>query len=205
MPLSNHDLVARLGKLTASGMKHAMDFRQDKRPTAKRNEYMMQLVTERLTNILTEHYVTPAMQWGMDNEELAKIAYTAQTGNDYVDGYFLDHPEIDLFGATPDGFVGKPGLLETKCPTTATFIGWLTAGEVPDEHKPQMTAQLLVTGREWCDFCAYDPRMPEGKQVFIRRFTPTQTYRDKVRDAAIQFLAEVEQAFERVLAAEAVE
>lgn len=200
--LSNEDLIARVGKLTASRMSDAMDYKKNGDPGAERKKYMMELVSERLTDIFVPHFVTPAMQWGGENEELAKIAYMAAKGIDIIDANFIDHPEIEFFGATPDGFVSD-GLIECKCPTTATFLGWLVAGVVPEEHKPQMTAQLLCTGRQWCDFAAFDPRMPEGKRLFIRRYEPSAEERTNVEGHAIQFLKETEALFQRVIEAEA--
>lgn len=200
--LSNEDLVARMGKLTASRMADAMDYTKKGEPGAKRKQYMMEIVCERLTNIMVPHVVTDAMQWGVDNEEIAKIAYMAETGVDLQDGHFVDHPAIEFFGATPDALVAD-GLVEVKCPTTAKFITWLVAGVVPEEHKPQMVAQLLCTGRQWCDFVAFDPRMPEGKRLFVRRYEPTPDERVNVEGHAIQFLAETDALFHNVVEAEA--
>lgn len=201
--LSNEDLVARMGKLTASRMPDAMDYKKNGEPGTNRRKYMMEVVAERLTNVMVPHFVTPAMQWGIDNEEIAKIAYMAETGRDIQDAHFVDHPVIDAFGATPDALV-LDGLVEIKCPTTVKFVEWLIAGTVPDEHKPQMIAQLLCTGRQWCDFVAFDPRMPEGRRLFIRRYEPTPDERVNVEGHAIQFLAEVDALFHKVVEAEAV-
>jgi len=219
--LSNQDLAERCGKLTASRMCDAMAFTagrtlkdgtvRERRPKAERNDYMMAVVSERLTGILIPHYRTPAMLHGEEYEPLAKIAYMAATGRDVIDGTFLDHQTIDGFGATPDGHVldqnevrGMRGHIECKCPTTTTFIEWLTAGVVPEEHKPQMCAQMLVTGCRWCDFVAFDPRMPKDRQLFIRRYRPTAEELNEVEAAAVQFLAEVEELFKRVSEAEVI-
>ncbi len=199
--LNPEDIVARLGKLTGSRMRDAMDFRKDGKPSQAREKLIMEIVAERMTNVLVPHYVTPAMQWGIDNEPLAKLAYMEKTGNKLHPCGFIDHPEIEFFGATPDGLVDA-GLIEIKCPTTTTFLGWIKAGIVPPEHTPQMRAQMLCTGAKWVDFCAFDQRMPEGKRLFIRRYTPTVEELAKVEAAAIQFLAEVEQLFEDVTTAE---
>lgn len=201
--LSNEELMARLGKLTASRMGDAMDYKKDGEPGAERNKYMMELVCVRMTDILIPHFVTPAMLHGIENEPLVKIAYMAHTGADLQDGHFVDHPKIDLFGATPDSLHPEGGLVEFKCPTTMKFMEWLIAGVVPEEHKPQMVAQLLCTDRQWCDFVAFDPRMPERKRLFIRRFEPTHEERVNVEGHAVQFLKEVDELFHRVVESEA--
>ena len=193
----------RIGRLGASHMKTAMSFKKDGQPTAERKKLMMAIVAERLTDIMVSNYVTPAMQDGLTYEPLAKVAYMAATGADVIDCGVFHHPTIEFLSATPDGLVGNDGLLECKCPTTATFLEWVLAGVVPEEHRPQMIIQLLCTGRQWCDFAAFDPRMPEGKRLFIRRYEPTQEERVNVEGHAIQFLKETEALFQRVIEAEA--
>jgi hypothetical protein len=185
-------LKARAGKLTASRMRDAMDVTKAARPSAKWTTLMRELLAERVTGESTRHFVTDAMQWGLDREVEARCAYEAETGRLVADAGFYDHPRIDHFGATPDGLVGSDGLIETKCPTPATFVGWVLAGVVPEEHNAQLIVQLACTGRAWCDFVAYDPRVRDPRRrLFVRRFTPTREEIDAVECAAIKFLAEL--------------
>lgn len=190
-------LADRAGKLTASRMRDAMDVLKTGKPSQKRADYMRDLLAERITGLTTRCYVTPAMEWGLLQEDPAKAAYEAASGNIVTPCGFYDHPEIDNFGATPDGLVDD-GLIEIKCPTTGKFIDWWLAGcVVPDEHKPQICAQLLCTGRAWCDFVAFDPRVQAAsRRLFVARYTPTQSELDAVRDGAVKFLAELEAMFD---------
>lgn len=190
-------LADRAGKLTASRMRDAMDMLKNGKPSQKRADYMRDLLAERITGLSTRNFVTPAMEWGLQQEDAAKAAYEAHTGNLIAPCGFYDHPEIDGMGATPDGLVDD-GLIEIKCPTTGKYLDWWLAGRVvPDEHKPQMIAQLLCTGREWCDFVAYDPRVQSAsRRLFVARYVPTAEERKAVEEAAIQFLAELDAMFE---------
>lgn len=187
---------ARCGKLTASRMKDAMDFKKDGKPSEARTKYMIDLVAERMTGFIVPHYVTPAMEWGKNTEESAKKAYFAATGNIVKPCFFFDHFDIDYYGASPDGTIGADGLLEAKCPTTATHIRWVMADQIPEEHKPQMAAQILCTGRKWVDFVSFDPRIPSTKRLFIKRWIPESEYLEKVEEAAKQFLKEAEAMFD---------
>ena len=187
---------ARIGKLTASRMADAMGFKKDGKPTAARQKYMMEVVAERLTDTVARHFVSDAMQWGKDQEKNAKDAYFQMTGNAVKTCFFFDHFDIDNFGASPDGLIDQDGLLETKCPTSPTHIKWVMSGVVPDEHKPQMLAQSLCTGRKWVDFVSYDPRIASAKRIFIVRYTPADEELRKVEEAAIQFLKEAEAMFD---------
>jgi len=189
-------LSQRAGKLTASRMKDAMDFLKNGNPSYKRTQYMRELLAERLTGLSMPHYVTDAMQWGLDHEDEAVDLFVEMTGRDVRLSRFYTHPEIPDFGATPDRELDD-GLLEVKCPTTATFIEWVTAGKVPDEHRPQMTAQLLCTGKNWCGFIAYDPRIrDERRRLFLRKFVPTPEECAAVEGAARVFLSDLDRMFD---------
>lgn len=190
-------LQQRIGKLTGSKMAAAMSFRKDGSETAERARLKIEIVAERLTDIFVPHYVTDAMQWGIDTEAEAKLAARQLIGIDIKECGFYDHPTIDMFGATPDGLIEDDGLIEIKCPTTPTHIQWLLNDQVPPEYKPQMIAQLLCTGRRYCQFMSYDPRVV-SRPLLYKRYAPSQEERDKVEQAAIRFLREVEQLFERV-------
>jgi putative phage-type endonuclease len=190
-------VAARRGCLTASRMADAMAYLKTKSKDGQlveaeaRRKLKFDLLAERLTGIAVSHYVTPAMQHGIEQQPHATAAYEAATGEIVGPEVFVLHPRIDWFGATPDGLIGDAGIVEIKCPTTPTFLRWVTEGEVPAEHKPQMLAQLACTGRAWCDFIAFDPRVPEPHQLFIRRFEPEQSEIARIEVEAEKFLAEL--------------
>lgn len=191
-------LADRAGKLTASRMKDAMDYRKDGKAGSFRVKYLHELLAERLTGFSVNHFVNDAMQWGLDHEDEAVDCLVERYPQyEPVTSHFYDHPVIANFGATPDRELGYDGLLEVKCPTSTTFLGWVIGGVVPEEHKPQMCAQLLCTGRKWCGFVAYDPRIrDETKRLFLRKYTPTQDELDRVEKAAEVFLIELDNLFD---------
>lgn len=193
---------ARTGKLTASRMADAMAYTKDGKPASARVKLLQELVAERLTDAIVPHYVTADMTWGIEQEPYAKAEYTLRTGREVLPCFFFDHFDIDNFGASPDGLV-EDGLLEAKCPRTATHIAWVADGGVPKEHKPQMLAQMACTGRRWCDFVSFDPRIQGPKRLFVVRFVPTPAELEKVEDEARKFLAEAEALFEMMTAVEA--
>jgi predicted phage-related endonuclease len=196
--LSPDDIQDRVGKLTASRMYLAMKFLKSGKESKARIDYKFALVAERMTDVVVPHYVTSYMEHGIEFEPEAKKRYTEITGRSIRPTGFLDHPEIEFFGATPDGFVDD-GLIEIKCPATSTYMKWLVKDGVPEPHKPQMIAQMLVTRKPWVDFVAYDPRMAPSNQMFVRRFVPTPEELLNVEQHAIQFLQEVEMLFDQVV------
>ena len=160
---------ARLGKVTASRVADVMA-KTKAGYGASRANYMAELIVERLTGRPEDSFQSPAMTWGTNTEPLARAAYEAHKGVLVEEVGFVPHPTIPMAGASPDGLVDMDGLVEIKCPNTATHIETLMTGNVPLKYVLQMHWQMICTGREWCDFVSFDPRMPEGMQLFVARF-----------------------------------
>lgn len=184
---------ARLGKVTASRITDVMATLKSGGEASGRKNYRAQLVVERLTGQPTESYMNAAMQWGVDNEASARECYEFATGWPVTQVGFVDHPSISLSGASPDGLVGVDGLVEIKCPNTATHIEYLLSGAVPADYVKQMLWQMDCTGRTWCDFVSYDPRMPIDLQLFVARLERDDLQLSSIRSAVSGFLAEVDE------------
>jgi putative phage-type endonuclease len=196
-------LSQRCGKLTASRMADAMDMTAKGADSAKRKALKVELLAERLTGDAVPHFVNSFMQWGLEQEPAAKAAYELASGQMILPCGFYDHPQIADFGATPDGLISQ-GVIEFKCPQTTTHIGWILAGGVPEQHRPQILAQLACTGRERAVFVSFDPRIKdERKRLFIAEWVPERTEIEAVEEAARKFLEEVEQMFQQLTEREA--
>lgn len=166
--------------------------------SASRVNYLAQLVAERLTGVVEPTFSSGAMQWGTDTEPLARAAYEIRTGEMVDQVGFILHPEIAFAGASPDGLINADGLVEIKCPNTATHIEYLRAGKVVEKYKPQMAWQMASTGRVWCDFVSYDPRLPERMQLFVVRYARDDEYIKGITDEVKKFLAEVDEAIKEL-------
>jgi putative phage-type endonuclease len=189
----------RIGCLTASRMKSARAMlKSGKGETQERYNYKIELITERLTSKEVEHYVSKAMQDGIDREPAAGEAYEVLTGTLIEMGGFMAHPSIRWLGASPDRLIGSDGLVEIKCPTECTFTEWLLSDEIPEEHVDQMVTQLICTERAWCDFVAYHPDFPPDKQLIVRRFIPSAEQIAAVEADAQRFLAEVQALYQQL-------
>lgn len=183
---------ARLGKVTASRFGDVLAVLKSGGEAANRKNYRAQIVLELLTGASQESYQNASMQWGTDTEPLARLAYSLQTGNHVQEVGFIEHNKLAA-GASPDGCIDDLGLVEIKCPNTATHMATLKENKVPVEYMPQIQGQLWITDREWCDFVSYDPRMPEGAQLFIQPVLRDHTYILNLEANVVQFLAEVEE------------
>lgn len=184
--------AARLGKATASKIAD-LTATTKSGPAASRTNYAAQLVAERLTGEPAETFTSTAMQWGTDTEEEARNAYCFFRDADVVEVGFVDHPTVAMSGASPDGLVGDDGLLELKCPNTATHISTLTGKSVPSKYVKQIMWQLACTGRQWCDFASYDPRLPESMRLLVIRLHRDDAMIAELEAEVAKFLAEVEE------------
>jgi putative phage-type endonuclease len=158
----------RLGKVTASRVADIIA-KTKTGHSALRANYAAQLIAERLTGTVAESFTNAAMQHGTETEPEARNAYCFYQGVTVKEVAFVPHPAIDQAGCSPDGLVDDDGMVEIKCPNTATHMDTLLGQAVPAKYETQMQFQMACTGRKWCDFVSYDPRMPENMRLFIKR------------------------------------
>lgn len=183
--------AARIGKVTASRVADVIA----KTKTgwgASRKNYAAELVAERLTGRAAESYTNAAMQWGLDTEPQARVAYEFLMDATVVQIGLIDHPVIPMTAASPDGLIGEDGMLEIKCPITATHIETLLTRTIPDKYIVQMQWQMACAGRAWCDYLSYDPRMPEDLQLFVKRVLRNDAHIVELETEVQTFLSEVD-------------
>jgi len=183
--------AARLGCVTASRTAELMA-KTKSGYSASRANYMAQLITERLTQTKADGFSSAAMNWGTETEPQARLAYEMMTGSDVVEDGFVLHPAIAGFGASPDGLVGDDGLIEIKCPNSATHIDTLLSEKVPAKYITQMQVQMLCTGRQWCDFVSFDPRLPGDMTYWCKRVEADYERHVEIENEVQKFLAEMQ-------------
>jgi putative phage-type endonuclease len=189
--------AVRCGKVTASRVADVIATTKTGY-SASRANYEAQLICEILTGKPAESFTNAAMQWGTETEPLARAAYEVKTGNMVNQVGFVNHPTIEQSGASPDGLVGEDGLIEIKCPNTATHLDTLLEQKVPSKYITQMTWQMVCTGRKWCDFVSYDPRLPSNLQLFVQRIELDTDYAKKLESEVAKFLQEINEKVEKL-------
>lgn len=181
----------RLGKVTASRVADVVA----KTKTgwgASRANYAAQLIAERLTGVAAESYTNAAMQYGTDTEPKARAAYAFLMDRPVTEVGFVGHPLIEMSGCSPDGLVDDVGLIEIKCPNTATHLETLLGAEIDGKYVKQMQWQMACTGRNWCDFVSFDCRLPVELQMKVQRLERDQALIAGLQNDVIEFLAEIE-------------
>jgi putative phage-type endonuclease len=188
--------ASRLGDLTA---------RTKTGWSASRASYMGQILAERLTGEPLQTAASGPMRWGLETEPLAKAAYAYRMDVEVEAAGFVLHPTVPMSGASPDGFLGEDGVIEIKCPTTITHLETLAADEIPSKHLAQMHWQMACTGRAWCDFVSFDPRLPEELKLFVRRAHQDEAFITELEGMVRTFLDEVDQRLLAILKGQRLE
>jgi putative phage-type endonuclease len=180
---------ARLGYVSASSISAVMA----KGAGKTRQSYLEKIVAERLTQEIGEGFSNASMEWGTQTEPQARMAYEVSCETFVTKTGFHKHPTIEWLGVSPDGLVNDDGLVEIKCPNTTTHLSYIKEAKCPAEYYKQIQCQLWVTGREYCDFISYDPRIKkEALQLFVVRVERDEQLIAEMESEVIKFLADVE-------------
>lgn len=192
--------TARCGRLTGSRASDMLATIKTGEAAARR-DLRTQLVVERLTGQPQEDgFINAIMQRGIDLEPAAFDAYERERGLLVRRTGFLAHTDL-LVGCSLDGDVENfKGIVELKCPKSATHLGYLKTKELPANHRPQVLHNLWVTGAEWCDFVSYDDRFPEHLRLFITRIERNPIELVAYERTVLAFLADVERDYQEAMA-----
>ena len=162
----------RLGRLTGS------DFHTFLGNSETKKNKLLQKACERITGKSDEErFVTPDIQRGIDLEDEAVFLYEMQTGNDVTKVGFIEYDE--WLGTSPDGLVGEDGIIECKAPKDSVFVKQVIEDKIKPEYYTQIQCNLLVSGRKWCDYVAYNKNF----DLFIKRFERDEEYIKKILQA----------------------
>jgi len=189
--------AVRIGKVTASRVADVVA-KTKAGWGASRANYMAELIAERLTGEAAERFTNAAMNWGTEKEPDARAAYEFFRDASVTEVGFVVHPTISMTGASPDGLVADDGMVEIKCPNTATHLDTLLTQAVPAKYNTQMQWQMACTGRKWCDFASYDPRLPESMSLFVKRVERDDKMIFDLEKDVSSFLAELDEKLSKL-------
>ena len=168
--------TARLGKVTASKISDVMA-KTKSGYSASRQNYMTQLICERLTQSPTETYSNAAMQRGTELEPIAR------------ETYILNQFDVTV---TDDGLIG------IKCPNTWTHLEFMQSLKPKREYILQMQWQMICTDRKWCDFVSYDDRLPENLSYKCVRIYHDDVLAKEIETEVIKFLKELDDRIKKI-------
>ena len=168
---SDEWIALRFGWITASKFKDVLAGGQGK----TRKSYMYNIASEILTGERAESFSNEYMEWGTQTEPQARAMYELRTGNKVEQVSFIKHGTLKS-GCSPDGLIGDDGMIEIKCPKTSTQIETFISGKMPSGHNAQVQGQLWVSGRAWCDFVSFDPRINGAASYMCIRVERNEEY-----------------------------
>ncbi len=194
MPQGDEEwLQARVGKVTASRMGDMMA-KTKSGWGASREQYAAELLSELINGKPYQGYVTGPMAQGILNEPDARVEYEFEKGVRVEEVGFIPHPNIHRAGASPDGYVGSEGLIEIKCMQPSGHVAVLRTLKISDSHIKQMQFQMACTGRQWCDYVAYNPNYNPPYRCWISRVYRDENLIRTLEDHTRIFLQELDLA-----------
>jgi len=169
-------LDLRKGKMTAS---HADAIGSSGKGL---DTYIRKMMAENYSRAEKEQYSNDDMERGKELEDQARSIYAIGSGAEVKQVGFIEYSEF--VGCSPDGLVGDDGGLEIKCPKDEVYFTYLLDGEkaIDSKYTWQMQMNMLITGRKWWDFVAYNPNFEQS--IFIFRVLLDE---DKIQKLKIGF------------------
>lgn len=190
-----HEL--RLGKITASRMADVLSKGRGSMPSKTAENYMMELLAEKLTGEQKPFFENDAMRWGTETEPQARAMYELKSGYDVIEVAFIERNEF--IGVSPDGLVGECGMLEIKCPTTITQIKRALTDDYSKDYYTQIQCQLWVAEREWCDFVSFDPRIDVDSSYLLQRVSRDEGFISEMDIKSNAFIERMNDLYERLV------
>jgi hypothetical protein len=183
---------ARIGHVTASGFDAITARKRDGKPTAAYRAYLLQIVGEILTGEAPETFGGNALARGKEMEAEARQLYEFQTDNACeLVGHVYD--DVKRAGASPDSLISTDGMIEIKTKAAHLQLQVLIDDVLPEDHVAQVQGALWVTGRAWCDFVSYWPRLP----LFVKRVTRDEAYIARLAVEVTDFNAQIDALVKR--------
>lgn len=193
---SDEWLAMRCGLLTASEMKHVITPTLKAANNDKTRAHLYELLAQRITRYVEPMYVSDDMLRGVEDEFYARQAYAEHHAPVEQVGFVTNDRWGFTIGYSPDGLVGKDGLIEIKSRRqkyqVQTIIENLTGGTIPADYVMQAQTGLLVSEREWLDFISYSGGLP----MCVVRVWPDDAVQGAIIEAAAAFEAKLAECLE---------
>jgi putative phage-type endonuclease len=177
----------RYGWITASMFKAVISKGKGQAKSKTRLTYMYQVAAEAVSELRQETFTNEYMEWGTETEPKAREMYEFVSGNKVDEVSFIKLGGDRKIGCSPDGIIGEDGMIEIKCPKTTTQVETYLNGKMPSVHKAQVQGQLWVSGRSWCDFVSFDPRINGDASFFCERIQRDEDYINDLKEKCFEF------------------
>lgn len=147
-------------------------------------------------------YTNKDMERGNEYEDTARSIYQLETGSNVEQVGFVELDEH--IGCSPDGLVGKDGLIEIKNHSDKVYLELLLTGKIDKKYLNQMQMQMYVTGRKWCDYFGFNPNFTD-KPFYLKRIYPdldTMAHLSTALPQAVKMLVEQKAELDKIIKGE---
>lgn len=183
--------TARLGVITASRAEDIYKKLKNGKHANGRETYMLQLVAEILTGE-AKSVSGASLNWGTENEHAARLEH-----GDSQELPFIYTDDMRC-GYSPDGLTDT-GLVEIKCPyTTEVHLKTVFDGFIKPEYHAQMQFGMWVSGRNYCDFVSYDPRIIRTTNICTIRVEKDNEIQDLLSEEVPKFISEMDEYLDKL-------
>ena len=148
----------RVGKVTAS---HAQAIGNNGKGL---DTYLLEVVSEMFSSAQKDQYSNEHTERGNELEPLARSMYELQENVEVEEIGFAEYN--DFVGCSPDGLVGKDGMIEIKCPDDKTYFNILMEEKIDSGYDWQCQMNMLILKRKWCDLVYYNPNFEKSMKIF---------------------------------------
>jgi len=182
--------MPKRGFVTPSGIARMMTAGRGKKEWGKvAYEYAKELALQRIGIDVPEYAYGNAIDWGNEHEPEALAVYEFKNVVQiHGSQEFIEHPELEWVGGTPDGLIGKQGGVDVKCPYKVTnHLNNILYGAQLDDYKWQLQGYMWITGRQWWDLASYDPRFTPDLQLWVIRQERDQELIDQIESRYQEF------------------
>lgn len=138
--------------------------------------YVIEIMAEYYSIAERENYINEHMQRGIELESIAKQVYELEHDCEVREIGFAEYNEY--IGCSPDGLVGKDGMIEIKCPCDRIYLGILINEKIDSGYVWQCQMNMLILKRKWCDLIFYNPNFK--KSMYIKRLKADKKTHEKL-------------------------
>lgn len=138
--------------------------------------YVIEIMAEYYSIAERENYINEHMQRGIELEPIAKQVYELEHDCEVREIGFAEYNEY--IGCSPDGLVGKDGMIEIKCPCDRIYLGILINEKIDSGYVWQCQMNMLILKRKWCDLIFYNPNFK--KSMYIKRLKADKKTHEKL-------------------------
>ena len=162
-----------------------------------KNRLIFDLINEQLSGYIAEDsYIDEDIQFGIDNESIARDLYSEQSGIEFIEVGCIVSETSDIHLASPDGLNIERGIaLEIKCTQNGAIHLERYFNGVEKNYMSQVINYFVVSDDveqvHWLSYCPYRPERPLIPIIFLR-----DSFQKEI-DSARRKIAEIEKTIEQ--------